>query len=353
MENINYYTTGITARGYAEFLQNNLKQISKIIYVKGNVDKNKVAKEILSVCQKDSSDMEYIHSPYGLEEFEAIINNRNKWAVVFKNNNNQSLIIDERVEVINYDEAIDCQTFLSYKILINDLKKQSQNCLNNAYSLLDKALKTHDEWEKIYIENMDFKKADSLALDIIKRLIGEKIIDKKSVRKDRFLGAATPDGAKDFIQNLTSEVNKRYFIKGRPGTGKSTILKKLAKQAEESGFDLEVYHCGFDPNSLDMLIIRELSICIFDSTAPHEHFPNRESDEIIDVYNVAVKKHTDEKFSEKIKEISTIYKLYIKAATLYLKARRGIEQEILEVYEKCVDNTFLVKLNKSILKILE
>lgn len=33
-----------------------------------------------------------------------------------------------------------------------------------------------------------------------------------------------------------------------------------------------------------MLIIPELSVCIFDSTAPHEYFPNRESDHTIDMY---------------------------------------------------------------------
>ena len=40
------------------------------------------------------------------------------------------------------------------------------------------------------------------------------------------------------------------------------MLKKLAKVAEEKGFDVEVYHCGFDPNSLDMVIVRELGFAI-------------------------------------------------------------------------------------------
>ena len=66
------------------------------------------------------------------------------------------------------------------------------------------------------------------------------------------------------------------------------MLKKLAKAAEEKGFEVEVYHCGFDPNSLDMVIVRELGFAIFDSTAPHEYFPSREGDEIIDMYALIV-----------------------------------------------------------------
>ena len=31
------------------------------------------------------------------------------------------------------------------------------------------------------------------------------------------------------------------------------MLKSLASASESRGFDVQVFHCGFDPNSLDML----------------------------------------------------------------------------------------------------
>lgn len=67
--------------------------------------------------------------------------------------------------------------------------------------------------------------------------IGERTLDKSALVKHRFFGAATPNRPVDFIQNLTENIPKRYFIKGRPGTGKSTILKKLAAKAEAAGTD--------------------------------------------------------------------------------------------------------------------
>ena len=60
------------------------------------------------------------------------------------------------------------------------------------------------------------------------------------------------------IQDLT-EGFKRYMIKGRPGTGKSTLLKELAKKSETLGYDTEIYHCSFDPQSLDMVLIQSLT----------------------------------------------------------------------------------------------
>ena len=76
----------------------------------------------------------------------------------------------------------------------------------------------------------------------------------------------------DYVPNLTENIRKRYFLKGRPGR-KINSFEKLASVALNRGFDVEIYHCGFDPNSLDMVILRELDIAIFDSTAPHEYFP--------------------------------------------------------------------------------
>ena len=43
-----------------------------------------------------------------------------------------------------------------------------------------------------------------------------------------------------------------------------------------------------------MVIVRELGFAIFDSTAPHEYFPSREGDEIIDMYALIVTPGTDE-----------------------------------------------------------
>ena len=83
---------------------------------------------------------------------------------------------------------------------------------------------------------------------------------------------------------------KRIFIKGRPGTGKSTFLKKLSKSLIDNGFDVEEYYCSFDKESLEMVISRELSFAVFDSTSPHEKFPERETEEILDFYVNSIKK---------------------------------------------------------------
>jgi len=206
-----------------------------------------------------------------------------------------------------------------------------------AYAIFAQAIKIHDEWEQIYISNMNFLQADRLAEELIKKFIDNKTVEKDSNVKHRFFGAATPNGAVDFIQNLTEGIPKRYFIKGRPGTGKSIMLKKLAAKAKTAGFDVEIYHCGFDPNSLDMVAIRELGIVIFDSTAPHEYFPDRANDEIIDVYQRVINPGTDEKYAEKITEITQRYSAKMAEATSYLALAKSLHDELEKFYIAAID----------------
>lgn len=84
-----------------------------------------------------------------------------------------------------------------------------------------------------------------------------------------FLGNNTAYG---FIGNYEEELrtkDKVILLKGGPGTGKSTILKTVAKKAEEEGYDYELWYCSGDPKSLDGVYIKELNTAVVDATSPH------------------------------------------------------------------------------------
>ncbi len=62
---------------------------------------------------------------------------------------------------------------------------------------------------------------------------------------------------------------KVYIIKGGPGTGKSSFMRKVAKKAEEKNLNCIYCPCSSDPDSLDAVILPEKKIVILDGTAPH------------------------------------------------------------------------------------
>ena len=75
-----------------------------------------------------------------------------------------------------------------------------------------------------------------------------------------FLGANSPYGFISIFNNLyyPEEDWFAYIIKGGPGTGKSTLMKKLAKEANLRGINTELIYCSSDPSSLDAVIFPQL-----------------------------------------------------------------------------------------------
>lgn len=126
---------------------------------------------------------------------------------------------------------------------------------------------------------------------------------------ERFFAAAnTEKGFLSYFEQIffDGSLDRIYILKGGPGVGKSTFMKKAGQLAEEKGFTPEYFHCSSDPYSLDGVIIKEKGVCIIDGTSPHAIEPRLcgARDIIVDLGRAWDTK----KLSEKVKEISEISK---------------------------------------------
>jgi len=171
-----------------------------------------------------------------------------------------------------------------------------------------------------------------------------------------FYGANTGNGFKEYYSSFVNEMecDRIYNIIGGPGTGKSTLMKKIANECKSNGCLCEYYFCSSDPQSLDCVRIFSSSngktVAICDATAPHERGFNTPGavSEIIDLS----KFWSTEKLEKKKKAIISrqdekrchflnAYK-YIKITS---KANAVIEKELSDL----VDTDILVKLSLEIL----
>ncbi len=84
-----------------------------------------------------------------------------------------------------------------------------------------------------------------------------------------FLGNNTAYGFVGYYEETLKSVDPVILLKGGPGTGKSSMLKKIAKDAREKGYDVELWYCSGDPSSLDGVYIKGLNAAVVDATAPH------------------------------------------------------------------------------------
>jgi len=90
-----------------------------------------------------------------------------------------------------------------------------------------------------------------------------------------FAGVNTPDGFYSCFDSIADDrkVIRKVYIKGGAGTGKSSLMKKAIKKADEEGYKTDIFHCSSDPKSVDGVYIPALKTALLDATAPHCYDP--------------------------------------------------------------------------------
>ncbi len=154
-----------------------------------------------------------------------------------------------------------------------------------------------------------------------------------------FPGNNTPDGYYSFFDYILpwKRARKIIIIKGGPGVGKSTMIRKISKELTQRGLDIELLHCTADSDSLDGLIVKDYNIAVVDGTAPHvidPKFPGCVDErvnfgEYWDEYGL--QKHKDHIFALQ-ERVKCLYKRVYK----YLKASKIIFDDLEDLYSNAV-----------------
>ncbi len=89
-----------------------------------------------------------------------------------------------------------------------------------------------------------------------------------------FAAANGYDGFRSYFPEVfcSDDFSRIYVIKGGPGTGKSSFMKKIENHFFDKGLKTEAIFCSSDISSLDGVIVEngEKRIAVLDGTAPHE-----------------------------------------------------------------------------------
>jgi len=156
------------------------------------------------------------------------------------------------------------------------------------------------------------------------------------MEKRMFAGASTPLGFVNFFEFIMplEKAQKRYLLKGSSGSGKSTFIKKVAKEFEVMGEYIEKFHCSNDVKSLDALAIPSRGLCIIDATAPHAKDPEIPIaiDKIID-FAEFIDESKIAKYKDELRTLLNAKKAATETATEYFKALGSIYKAENSVYE--------------------
>ncbi len=163
-----------------------------------------------------------------------------------------------------------------------------------------------------------------------------------------FASANSGRGFINYYGDIFKNLKKHYIIKGGPGTGKSSLMKAVAKAAKSQGMSVECFYCSSDPESLDGIIINELSVGITDGTAPHTADPCYPgvTDEIIDMSQFWDKNILEQTREKIIETVNTKSKLY-RDVYSYLNAALSLDKLIARQLSEGADIMSLKSLARS------
>ena len=157
-----------------------------------------------------------------------------------------------------------------------------------------------------------------------------------------FAAANSYKGFVSFFDNVfpSDKFDRIYVLKGGPGTGKSSFMKKASESLKDKKYRIEEIYCSSDPNSLDGLIIENKGkrVAILDGTAPHERdavIPGA-IDEIINLGNGWDSRWLKAK-KDKILKIGKEKSAAYKSAYSYLKIAGCADDFIMSIYKLVFD----------------
>lgn len=328
-----FFGQAMTGQGMKNVYQDVMNEAKVVYLLKGahGFKVSELLQKLGSFYESKGLDIEYFHDPLFEETIEALFINAPHPILIVQATNPalEPVVLGARDHVISLYDCVDEHKLLKNDLFsLHELKKQY---FEKCFTALSKAIHIHDDWENETRKNMNWRGLNQQFAWLLSELFGESKQGKPAKLTHRLLGTLTPTGARDTVQSITQNLEKRLFIKGYPGTGKSSMMKKLANEALSRGFDVQLVWCGLDSNSIDMVILPELKFCIFDSTEPHVYFPDksRSGDEIFDI---AKHCHPTAVEENNIKLIVEKYKANIaeakKNAGLYAEEERKAREAI-------------------------
>jgi len=176
-------------------------------------------------------------------------------------------------EILNLGEFWDEKKIAKHKDEVLKTNQKTSKIFRIAYTLLKQSKAAYDEWQGYVAEAVDRGKYNRISRLLVESVFEGVVSNYSTAPKARHLfgSGITPKGVLDFKDSLLTENMRLFSIKGQPGTGVKELIGRVAQEAEEMGLFTEQFHCPYEPEKLDMLIIPSINTVVMNNTQPH-HF---------------------------------------------------------------------------------
>ncbi len=166
-----------------------------------------------------------------------------------------------------------------------------------------------------------------------------------------FPGGNTAYGFTSLWNTNISDLERLIILKGGPGTGKSTMMRKIGEEIRKKGYGIEHLVCSSDPDSLDGMIARQRGAGIVDGTAPHMMDPKYPivKEKIVNLADCLSEKKLQEHKEELVRLVDLNSELFRQAYENFYAAKAFYE-EMKNYYGEGLDVQALDQMTKELIK---
>jgi DNA replication protein DnaC len=273
------FAGGNTSRGFFSLYSNIIDQeATRIIVIKGGpgVGKSTFMKYIGDSMVEKGHDVEYFHCSSDPESLDGLVIPGLRVALI---DGTAPHIVDPRFpgavdEILHLGDYWDEAAMRSHRQEIIRLTKEVGCLFQRAYRFLRAAGDILDDWSDANSEALDFGEANRVARTVLDETVDNaEVAASPGHERHLFASAITPLGFVNYLDTVVSGCPRRFILEGGPGSGKSTLISKVAQRVVECGYDVELYHCSLNPSSLEHLVVPALGVAVITSVEPHLWVP--------------------------------------------------------------------------------
>lgn len=342
------FAGGNTSLGFYSFFDYILPQeeAHKIFVVKGGpgVGKSTFMKKIGEELLEKGFDVEFHHCSSDSDSLDGIFIPQLKIALI---DGTAPHVIDPKNpgavdEIINLGEYWNEQKLMAARDNIIEVNKKTSRLFKTAYSHLKEARVAYDEWKSYVSESMDIARYYEIVNALLENVFKDSHYNYSSHGKRRhlFASAITPAGLKNFTDTLIDSRMRSYCIEGEPGTGVKEMIARVAQAAQERGLFTELFHCPFEPECLDMVIIPEINSVILNMSKPfHYNITKIDGLRVEDKVNlnICIHKHVLKEYETDLDEAKRRFYSLIATAVEHLGSAKAVHDSMEHYYISAMD----------------
>jgi hypothetical protein len=233
-------------------------------------------------------------------------------------------------EILHLGDFWDESAMRAKRQKIQEVNREVGRLFERAYRFLRAARAVYDDIEAANMEGMNFGFANKIGDHLLRELFaGIHVSPLVGRQRHLFASANTPKGVVHYLPTIIGPMKHKYIIEGDPGTGKSTLLLKMATAALERGYFVEMYHCALNPAKVEHVVVPGMSLVLTKSIEPHVTRPGPK-DRVVDM-NECLNPATVSKHAELLHSDNALYQQLLQRAFDFLAMAKHAH-DVLEGY---------------------